>query len=242
MIRTPSMNAATRLRIGGRPLVSTPMCGIAQTLNGCFCMINGLELYKKGGAMRRDHQEPLAASAGPARRRLLTAFAAATAAEYHGLLLPERWRRPLVKSVILPAHAQMSANGLSCSAGSLTVDNAVQNGDAQGHIAIIYDGAEDCSLIQVITDSADGGASGNPDEMLLLDADENPVENFDLRGPNYGANWGPGPDSDNNDEGAYSFDIERVAPPNNGTTFRIEFNVSFSGSEMTVSNVQINAL
>lgn len=192
--------------------------------------------------MRRDHQKPPTASACPARRRLLTALAVATTAECHSLLLPKRWSRPLVESVILPAHAQMSANGLSCSAGSLTVDNTVQDGDAQGHIAIIYDGAEDCSLIQVITDSADGGASGDPDEMLLLDADGNPVDNFDLRGPGYGANWGPGPDSDDNDEGTYSFDIERVAPPNNGTTFRVEFVVSFSGSEMTVSNVQINAL
>lgn len=192
--------------------------------------------------MRRDNQEPLAASASPARRRLLTAIAVATAAEYHSLLLPERWRRPMVESVILPAHAQTSATGISCSAGSLTVDNTVQEGEAQGHIAIIYDGAENCSLIQVITDSADGGASGDPDEMLLLDADGNPVVNFDLRGPNYGANWGPGPESDDNLEDAYSFDIERVAPPNNGTTFRVEFDVSFSGNEMTVSNVQINAL
>lgn len=194
--------------------------------------------------MRRDHQKLPAASARPARRRLLTAFAVATAAECHSLLLPERWSRPLVESVILPAHAQMSANGLSCRAGSLTVDNTVQNDDAQGHIAIIYNGAESCSLLQVETESADGGASGDPDEMLLLDADSESgeVTDFDLRGPNYGANWGPGPDTDDNPEGAYSFDIERVAPPNNGTTFRVEFDVSFSGNEMTVSNVQINAL
>lgn len=79
--------------------------------------------------------------------------------------------------------------------------------------------------------TGDGGDSGDPDEMLLIDGDGNPVTDFDLNGPGYGKNWGSGPDSENNSAGSYSFNIERVAPPNSGVTFKVQFDVSFSGDE-----------
>lgn len=191
------------------------------------------------------------------RRHVLAILTVGAAMEFNSGWLPGRWTKPVVEAVVLPAHAQTSPNDepdeepdeepeeeLICNAGSLTVDNEVQDGQAQGHVAVIYDGDSSCSLIQVITDNADGGSSGDPDEMLLIDADNDggQVDNFDLRGPDFGANWGQGPDEDDLGEGDYSFDIERVAPPNAGTLFRVEFSVSFSGFEMTVSNVQIRAL
>lgn len=171
------------------------------------------------------------------RRRLLKGLAVGGGLVGGSLPVPERWTRPILESVVLPAHAQVTGR-LSCSAGSLTVDNS----DTGGHIAIIYNGASSCSLLALAGDLNQGGDSGNPDEILLLDSDGDPVTDFDLQGPSYGANWGPGPDQDNNPAGNYSFVRQRTAPPNAGVNFRLTFTVSFAGSNLTISNVQVVAI
>lgn len=54
----------------------------------------------------RPDSEPSHVPAHPARRRLMGAVAAGAVVAVKGL--PERWTKPVVDSVILPAHAQMS--------------------------------------------------------------------------------------------------------------------------------------
>lgn len=105
----------------------------------------------------------------------------------------------------------------------------------------MFDGESTCSLTLVT--GPDGGDSGNPDEMLLIDNDlvDNGDEEFDIEGPVYGANWsGDGPDLSSQPAGSYSFTRTRVGGPNDGVSFNVAFTVSFSGmTDMTVSNVII---
>ena len=169
------------------------------------------------------------------RRKLLKSVAAGSGAIVAGKSLPESWSKPIVDSVMLPAHAQTSLFS-SCSAGSIdSVDD-----DNEG-VVILFDGVSSCSLITV--SGADGGDSGNPDEMLLIDNDlaDDGDEEFDLDGPAYGANWSDdGPDLDSQPAGSYSFVRTRLTGPNAGVDFRVEFTVSFTQpSTMTVSNVVI---
>ena len=77
------------------------------------------------------------------RRKLLKSIAAGSGAIVAGKSLPESWSRPVVDSVMLPAHAQTSA--LSCSPDPQTVvdDGSGTSTDA---IAIIFDGQTTCTL------------------------------------------------------------------------------------------------
>ena len=96
-----------------------------------------------------------------------------------------------------------------------------------------------CSFL--VISGQNGGDSGNPDEMLLLDNDleDNATESFDLDGP-YGANWSAGPDLTSQPAGNYSFVLTRLTGPNAGVDFRVDFTVSFTQPvTMTVSNVTI---
>jgi hypothetical protein len=167
------------------------------------------------------------------RRKLLKSIAAGSGAIVAGKSLPDSWSKPVVDSVLLPVHAQTS---FLCSAGSIdSVDD-----DNEG-VVILFDGVSNCSLITV--SGPDGGDSGNPDEMLLIDNDhvDSGTENFDIDGPAFGANWSnDGPDLVDQTAGPYSFVRTRLTGPNAGVDFRVAFTVSFSGSDtMTVSNVVI---
>jgi len=54
-------------------------------------------------------------SKGNARRKLLKGIAAGSGAVIAGQTLPENWSRPVVDSVMLPAHAQTSINAYTAS-------------------------------------------------------------------------------------------------------------------------------
>lgn len=170
------------------------------------------------------------------RRRLLSVLGSGSGMALLAAL-PHKWAKPVVDSVVLPAHAQTSS-GVVCNAGS--IDSSTN--DEEG-VAIIFDGDGNCSLRLV--DGPDGGDSGDPDEMLLIDNDlvDDSNESFDLDGPAYGANWDNGPDLSDQPAGHYSFIRTRTAAPNAGVQFEVSFDVSFSGSDtMTVSNVTITPL
>ena len=177
------------------------------------------------------------------RRKLLKSIAAGSGAIVAGKSLPENWTKPVIDSVMLPAHAQTSppppttpAPPQSCNAGSIDSTN-----DATEGVVILFDGESNCSLITV--SGPNGGDSGNPDEMLLIDndLDDDGNESFDLDGPVYGANWsGDGPDVTDQPAGSYSFVRTRLTGPNAGVDFRVSFTVSFTQpSTMTVSGVVI---
>ena len=55
---------------------------------------------------------PKAATQGTARRRALKSMLAAGGVVTAGSVLPQKWTRPIVKAVILPAHAQASFQNL----------------------------------------------------------------------------------------------------------------------------------
>lgn len=57
------------------------------------------------------------------RRKLLKSIAAGSGAVVAGKSLPESWSRPLVDSVMLPAHAQTSCTTDTITATSLDSDN-----------------------------------------------------------------------------------------------------------------------
>lgn len=63
----------------------------------------------------------------PSRRKLLKAMGLGGAAVGGSKLLPDPWTRPLVKSVVLPAHAQTSPAPL-VSFSSCSLSNATYNG------------------------------------------------------------------------------------------------------------------
>ncbi len=168
------------------------------------------------------------------RRKLLKSIATGSGAVVAGKSLPESWIKPVIDTVLLPAHAQ--ASSFSCFAGSITSTTDETEG-----VAILFDGETTCSLILV--EGPDGGDSGNPDEMLLFDNDlvDDGDEEFDLDGPIYGANWSnDGPEEDGLPAGSYSYNRTRVGGPNDGVDFKVAFTVSFSGGkDMKVSDVLI---
>ena len=56
------------------------------------------------------------------RRKLLKSIAIGSGAVITGKSLPEKWARPVVDSVLLPAHAQASQLTFSCSVtGQVTI-------------------------------------------------------------------------------------------------------------------------
>ena len=62
------------------------------------------------------------------RRRLLKALSLGGAAAGLGQVLPERWVRPIVNSVVLPAHAQLSPGQQVVTFSSCSLSNATYNG------------------------------------------------------------------------------------------------------------------
>ncbi len=87
-----------------------------------------------------------------ARRKLLKGVAAGGGAIVAGKTLPDNWSRPMVDSVLLPAHAQMSLNSFTGNSNQAAVDtgsrvaqimnNMVNEAQAKGHP--LYDATEIC--------------------------------------------------------------------------------------------------
>lgn len=168
------------------------------------------------------------------RRKLLKSIAAGSGAIVAGKSLPESWSRPVVDSVMLPAHAQTSETGPLCSTGPLTITNTSYG------IVIIFDGIS-CSLAEYAETDCSFGVGCDPDTMLFVDFDTN---NFDLPPP-YGSNWDGTPDVNDLGPGVYSFTKTRTGGGNTGD-YTVTFTVSFTGSsgsysDMTVSNVSFVA-
>ena len=59
------------------------------------------------------------------RRKLLKSIAAGTGAVVAGKNLPESWSRPVVDSVMLPAHAQTSPGATSTYSGSIDIPETI---------------------------------------------------------------------------------------------------------------------
>ena len=178
------------------------------------------------------------------RRKLLKSIAAGSGAIVAGKSLPESWSKPVVDSVMLPAHAQTSPAEPAPPTGPLAVASVTiteTNDGPEDEIALVLDNAGNYQLI------ADPG-SKPADTMVYFDAD------YDLANWDYytnGSNWptfpsswsgpsgNPSPSTGENDLSPGTYTIENTH--SGGNTFRVTFTVSISpttpdsGRTMTVT-------
>lgn len=168
------------------------------------------------------------------RRKLLKSVAAGSGAIVAGKSLPESWSRPVVDSVMLPAHAQTSPpSSLSCSPSS--VSTTAVSDDSQDDIYIIFDGTTVCTVERGADDLPDSPT----DAVIGIDADPGD-NNWDRYNP--GGRWtrtGTNTSGGNNPAGTYYVDVSGARG-----NFRVTFTVGFSGTEptMTVSNASVSSI
>ncbi len=171
------------------------------------------------------------------RRKLLKSFAAGSGTVVAGKSLPEAWMRPVVESLLLPAHAQTTDLVMSC--GTLTEEQAT--GRDGGDIAILFDGG-DCSLIEF--DMAQDGL--HPDSVIGFDTDL--VVNLLWDDLGTGSNWIRDdtdiPGAEDNPNASYYVIVSK-----GGSTYHVSFTVivssdaaagpPYASGNMTISNVEI---
>ena len=179
------------------------------------------------------------------RRKLLKSIAAGSGAIVAGKSLPESWSRPIVDSVMLPAHAQTSPvtppAPLTCSSDPLTVvSNEPTGGIDRDAIAILFDGQTTCAL-----QAGDGPADiGSPNIVFMADTDrdEDTWDPYTISGGNWTVtpvNFSYG---QRYPDGNYSVDISGAAGQ-----FRVSFDISVTVDStvptiptITVGNVVIS--
>ena len=89
---------------------------------------------------------------GESRRKLLKSIAAGSGAIVAGKSLPESWSKPVVDSVMLPAHAETSPpSSASCSGLNFTYTLTCDASAGGGHI--VY-GVDDTGTCPVLTEQA----------------------------------------------------------------------------------------
>ena len=171
------------------------------------------------------------------RRKLLKSVAAGSGAIVAGKSLPESWSRPVVDSVMLPAHAQTSPSSppspLSCTPSS--VSTTAVSDDSQDDIYIIFDGTTVCT----VETGAENLPTSPPNAVIGIDADPGD-KNWDryYRGTGW-TRTGTDSSGGNNPAGTYYVDVSGSAG-----NFRVTFTVGFSGTEptMTVSNASASPI
>lgn len=191
-------------------------------------------------------------------RRKLIKLMAVGGTGLSAAVLPERWTRPVVNSVLLPAHAATTdeaASGTrgevpeSCQHDSVTIVDAGEIGSDD--IMIIYDGATTCDI--VTGDVAEGDATP-ADAVIVIDSDPDdsaPTHlTWDYSGT--GSNWtmvgqsfDPADDDDaDNPQGDHYIEVVRVSDPT--AKFRVYFTVQLVGDpgnvDFTVKNINIVAI
>ncbi len=168
------------------------------------------------------------------RRQVLTSSLAGGSI----MILPVEWSRPLVHSVLLPAHAQLS--GTCIPDGSLTTITTPIIDDVAPDIAILFDGKRSCGLFAFDQDDNNDPANA----VIIFDIDTDDGETWDYQGP--GSDWTiteldgivPG----ENPDGTYTIEASGF-----GNQFSITFTIevaALSGGRfsMTISNVTISPL
>lgn len=157
------------------------------------------------------------------RRKILTGTLAASAA---GAV----WHKPLVNSIVLPAHAQMSIVQLS-----ETISSFEDNDDSPDGLYVIFDGDQTLSL-QVFA-CCETLPPTNGDGIIVLDLDR--VRDDDCNGPVLDTeredstvgdtNWDvTGPVDNNLPAGTYVYTGTRTNAPNAGAQFEFVIDISFS--------------
>ena len=181
------------------------------------------------------------------RRKLLKSIAAGSGAIVAGKSLPESWSRPVVDSVMLPAHAQTSPAPpapptvftVTPDPQSVTSNEATTSPPHQDAIAIVFDGQSNGTM--VIGDApADVGCTN---VAFMADSDPNQTtwDNYDVScgiWTQSNASFG----ASGNSSGPHQVDISG-APGQ----FRINFNIAITNGNtpaptLTISGVTITTL
>ena len=159
------------------------------------------------------------------RRKLLKNIAAGSGLVVAGKSLPESWTRPVVDSILLPAHAQTSPSGPLATA-SVTVLDAGDN--PEDEIALVLNNQGNYQLI--------ADPSSKPaDTLVYFDADYD-AANWDYyqngtNWPTFASSWS-GPSADPNPSttennllpGTYTIENTHTG----GNSFRVTFTVTIS--------------
>jgi len=179
------------------------------------------------------------------RRKLLKSITAGSGAIVAGKSLPESWRRPIVDSVMLPAHAQTSppetVSKASCGPATATAVEFADDDDDQ--VNIIFNGGVSCNLtvtqesVPLVADAVIGldlSATGGSAGTWVVNGSGS---NWNLNNP-----YGTG----DLDAGPFEFTATRVG---DGVQCRLNLDVAIeevSDSpptyEMTVSNVEFTTI
>lgn len=151
-----------------------------------------------------------------ARRKLLKSIVAGSGAITVGKVLPESWSRPVVDSVMLPAHAQTSqqdeAEPDSCVGDTVTIDS----NDSFNGIAIEFNGVSSPSILAV-----DLPAYDDPNTFILVTDSSN-------MSIGRGDNWSPAVATIENNipDGIYTRTSTRLTGPSTDNTYEVTFCVS----------------
>jgi hypothetical protein len=166
------------------------------------------------------------------RRKLLKSIAAGSGAIVAGKSLPESWSKPVVDSVMLPAHAQTSPaeppveppapNPFPCIGQSASTPPGSSNA-----VFINFDGDSICSVSLASSD----------DSALLVDADTADGDTGDIQ-RGWGNNWvSVAGEEANVPAGQYTRQVTRTggAAVNPGAVYDVTFTFSTVGSGSTYS-------
>ncbi|HSH41549.1 MAG TPA: hypothetical protein VK973_05415 [Arenicellales bacterium] len=107
-------------------------------------------------------------NSSPSRRRSVKAIAAVTGAI---TLLPQSWRKPLVESVVLPAHAQTSPG--ECVVRTDWIFDDGECGEVSNGRLVVFIG----TLEEVPVASASGEVDASASRWEFVDFDVNPSNN-----------------------------------------------------------------
>ena len=158
------------------------------------------------------------------------------------LSLGAAWATPVIQSVSLPVHAQMTGGRFICTVSGSGTDNG--NVSDTDMVIIVFDpDAERCSATNVLS-PGDGFAPGPFDGNIIIgiDAGPNPQPNWDtdFLGD---TNWSVAPNlgSENTNSGNFQVTATRLSGPNAGKTYTVALNIQVSGTANTTATVSVAA-
>lgn len=194
-----------------------------------------------------------------ARRRLLLAIATTGAASQAHRLLPDEWGRPVIQSVLLPAHAQTSvapptdqcpSTPIASTPGTIAARTENEPPEDFDSVDINFDGCDNLTLVD--TDSDEGLRGPDVDVILSLDVDpwgndtgSSEFETFDvthLGGPRWNVESDDfGGDSDL-PGGTYTLTVERTAGGNIGRRFEIVLTVTVTTVDSEHQQIELSGV
>ena len=171
------------------------------------------------------------------KRNLLKSLAAGGSIVTTALVLPEKWISPVVESVLLPAHATATPTKcLSCgSATTIQTDSDECEDGTDEKIRAVFDPATGCSV-----ETQQGGES-TPNTILRTDSDSS-CDGTTWDTESIGSNWDRISQNftegqANNPSGNYYTIVKRIAGGNVGRVFRMDFKMTVTVVDITVTQM-----